>query len=106
MMTQSAQSPLDLSRSKYGGRILREVVVGVAASAIAVLARALLPLDPEILPTFTVVIAICFATVLAGFWAGATTMIVGGVLTWRFILPRSSWALNGRSALILLGYFT
>jgi two-component sensor histidine kinase len=65
----------------------------------------MLPLEPDVLPTFTVVIAICFATVLGGFWAGATTMVIGGALTWQFILPPDSWVLSGRNGLVLLGYF-
>lgn len=83
-----------------------EVLLGLGAAGIAVAARLLIGLPPQILPFFTVVIAVCLVTVATGLLGGLTTMIVGGLLNWYFFLssPRS-WALEGRDIFALLGYF-
>jgi two-component sensor histidine kinase len=87
-------------------RTLRNVALGFLAAEIAVLARFALHLPPDVLPFFLLVIAVCLVTVAAGFVGGFTTMIVGGALTWYYLLePGGSWATDGRAGYALLGYF-
>jgi len=88
-------------------RHLLDIGLGLLAAEIAVLARYSLGLPPNVLPFLTVVIAICLVTVFAGFLGGLTTMVVGGFLTWHYLLdPSGSWRVDGPSAYTLLGYFS
>ncbi|HLO21688.1 MAG TPA: HWE histidine kinase domain-containing protein [Sphingomicrobium sp.] len=86
---------------------LLNMLVGFAAAILAVWARLAVNLPPDVLPFFLVVIAVCVVTVVAGFVGGLTTMIVGGLATWYFLLdPKGSWDIRGASAYALLGYFS
>jgi len=88
-------------------RHLLDVGLGLLAAEIAVLARYALNLPPDVLPFLTVVIAICLVTVFAGFLGGLTTLVVGGVLTWYYLLdPTGTWHVDGQGFYALLGYFT
>jgi two-component sensor histidine kinase len=88
------------------GRHLRNIALGFLAAAIAVLFRYALPLPPDVLPFLPVVIAVCLITVGAGLLGGLTTMIVGGLLTWYYLMnPSGSWDVSGAGGFALLGYF-
>jgi two-component sensor histidine kinase len=88
-------------------RRLLNVALGILAAETAVLLRFLLPLPPDVLPFAFVIIAVCVITVAAGFVGGVTTMLVGGVLTWYYLLsPGHSWDLDGRGIYFLIGYFS
>ena len=92
-----------LGRTK---RALINMLVGAIAAAIAVEARLLIDLPPEILPFFLVVIAICLVTVTAGVVGGLTAMVVGSLLTWRYLLkPINSWTIEREDAYVLVGFF-
>ena len=81
-------------------------MVGALAGVIAALARWLIKLPPDVLPFFIAVIAVCLVTVAAGFVGGFATMVVGGLLTWYFVLnPSGSWQAAGHDAYVLVGYF-
>lgn len=83
-----------------------EIALGVFAGTASVAIRLILNLPSDVLPSFLVVIAVCLVTVAAGFLGGFVTMIVGGVLTWYYILnPGGSWALDDTDRYALLGYF-
>ena len=100
----SNQDRPDWARLK---RAVLSILIGAAAGIAAVLARLALDLPPDVLPFFLVVIAVCLVTVAAGFLGGLTTMIVGGMLTWYYLLnPDRSWAIEGDDRYTLLGYFS
>ncbi|QNP46321.1 sensor histidine kinase [Sphingomonas sediminicola] len=67
--------------------------------------RWLLPFEPDLLPTFSVVIGVCVVTMAAGLWAGFTTMVVGGALAWRFILWPETRTLAPDDIIAMTGYF-
>lgn len=83
------------------------VAIGAAAAGVAILLRLASGLPPDVLPFFLIIIAVCLVTVAAGFVGGLTTMVVGGLLSWYFVLtPGRSWAIQGNDGYILLGYFS
>ena len=83
-----------------------EIALGVFAGTASVAIRLILNLPSDVLPSFLVVIAVCLVTVAAGFLGGLVTMIVGGILTWYYILnPGGSWSLDETDRYALLGYF-
>lgn len=84
---------------------LRQLLAGSLAALVAVAIRYAAGWPSNLLPTFTLVIAVCLTTATIGLWAGATTMLVGGVLTWWFIFSPGSWKLNSNDAIGLIGYF-
>ena len=87
-------------------RTIFDMLVGAAAAAAAVAARLLIDLPSEILPFFLVVIAVCLVTVFAGLAGGITAMLVGGLLTWRFLLkPVDSFSIGTQDLYVLLGFF-
>ncbi|HKX91575.1 MAG TPA: HWE histidine kinase domain-containing protein [Sphingomicrobium sp.] len=86
-------------------RYARDVAIGAVFGALAVLLRWSVGLPPEILPFFTVVIAVCMVTVATGVAGGLTTMFLGGLLSWYFILGPHGWSLEGDQAYSLIGYF-
>ena len=89
------------------GRNLVNVGLGILAAEVAVVVRFATNWPADVLPFFLVVIAVCLVTVAAGFVGGLTTMIVGGMLTWYYLLsPGGSWAVDGQSLYTLLGYFS
>lgn len=103
-VTLSARRP-----SAWAGarRFILQVALGVLAAEFAVLVRFSLPLPPDVLPFTCVIIAVCVVTVAAGFIGGATTMIVGGILTSYYLLkPSGTWGVDGRGAYFLFSYFT
>jgi two-component sensor histidine kinase len=88
-------------------RHLLNIALGFLAAEIAVLARLVVGLPPDVLPFLLVVIAVCLVTVAAGLLGGFTTMIVGGLLTWYQLLdPSGSWNVEGAGGIALLGYFS
>lgn len=88
-------------------RSLLHIGLGLLAAEAAVLIRFSVHLPPDILPFLLVVIAVCLVTVAAGPLGGVTTMIVGGVLTWYYLLnPGGSWQLEDKDRYALLGYFS
>lgn len=83
-----------------------EIALGVFAGTASVALRLILNLPSDVLPSFLVVIAVCLVTVAAGFLGGFITMVVGGILTWYYILnPSGSWSLSEADRYSLLGYF-
>ena len=103
-VTLSARRP-----SAWAGarRFILQVALGVLAAEFAVLVRFSLPLPPDVLPFTCVIIAVCVVTVAAGFIGGATTMIVGGILTSYYLLkPSGTWGVDGRGVYFLFSYFT
>lgn len=88
-------------------RLVLNIALGVLAAEAAVLIRFALPLPPDVLPFALVIIAVCLVTVAAGFVGGFTTMIVGGFVTWRYLLhPVGLWDVDGRTGYFLIGYFS
>ena len=82
------------------------MLAGAAAAAAAVATRLLIGLPPEILPFFLVIIAICLVTVTAGVVGGVTAMVVGALLTWRYLLkPVDSWTMESQDLYVLIGFF-
>ena len=97
------------SPSRWPGikRGLTNIAFGAAVAGLAVLLRKLIDWPPEVLPFFLVVIAVCLVTVAAGFLGGLTAMIVGGMLTWYYLLnPHGAWTIDGNDHFTLLGYFS
>lgn len=87
-------------------RALINMLVGAIAAAIAVESRLLIDLPSDILPFFLVIIAICLVTVTAGVVGGLTAMIVGALLTWRYLLkPVDSWSIERQDLYVLVGFF-
>jgi len=89
-----------------GVHIAGDFAIGCGTAAAAVAIRYLLPLPSSVLPSFTLVVAVCILTAIRGLWAGATAAVFGGLLTWRLIYTPGSWALSSQDQLGLLGYFT
>jgi len=86
--------------------IAKHIAIGTAAATAAVAIRYSLRLPSETLPSFTVVIAVCLVTLGAGVIGGVATTVVGGLLTWYFIMPPThSFRLDGPNAYSLVGYF-
>lgn len=83
-----------------------EIALGFFAGTASVAIRLALNLPSDVLPSFLVVIAVCLVTVAAGFLGGFITMVVGGFLTWYYILnPGGSWSIDETDRYALLGYF-
>jgi len=88
-------------------RFILQVAIGVFAAEAAVLLRFSLPLPPDVLPFTLVIIAVCLVTVAAGFVGGVTTMLIGGLLSWYYLLnPHGSFEVTARGGYFLFGYFT
>jgi two-component sensor histidine kinase len=81
-----------------------QLVVGVLASTTAVAIRHLLPLDPQQLPTITVVVAMAIVTTFVGAAAGITTAVVGGLASWYLIFNPGSFSLAHNAWVPLLGF--
>ena len=104
--TSPGQSQSGTGRAKIR-RSLLDIGVGLLAAEAAVLIRFSVHLPPDILPFLLVIIAVCLVTVAAGLLGGVTTMIVGGVLTWYYLLsPGGSWQVEDQDKYALLGYFS
>lgn len=78
--------------------------IGVLASITAVAIRHLLPLDPQQLPTITVVVAMAIVTTFVGTVAGVTTAVVGGLASWYLIFNPGSFSLAHNAWVPLLGF--
>lgn len=88
-------------------RTLFNIALGMVVGVVAVRARLALNLPPDVLPSFLVIIGVCLVTVASGFLGGLVTMVVGGILTWYYILnPGGSWEIEGRDRYSLLGFFS
>ena len=81
-----------------------QVLVGTGAASIAVAIRAALPLQPEQLPTLTVVVAIAVVTTFVGTAAGITTAVVGGLASLYLLFNFNSWSLVNNAWVPLLGF--
>jgi two-component sensor histidine kinase len=81
-----------------------QVLTGAVAAAMAVVIRLAMPLRPEQLPTVTVVVTLAVVTTFVGIWAGVTTAVVGGVLSWFFLFNPRSWELAGEAWIPLFGF--
>ena len=81
-----------------------QMLVGFAAAAVAVLVRYLIPLPIELLPTLTLVIAVCVSTVFIGAVAGVTTMLSGGLLAWYLFFEPRLEDLAGPTTISFVGY--
>jgi two-component sensor histidine kinase len=91
-------------RASHGRPVWLKVLVGIFAGAVAVLARWSLPLDPEQLPTLTVVIAIALVTTFMGVRAGIVTAVFGGLASWYLFFNEYSWSLADGAWIPLLGF--
>ena len=83
---------------------VKDIAIGAVSAGAAVLLRYLLGLPAEVMPFFTVVIAVCLVTVATGMIGGIAAMIVGGILAWFFILTPGQFAVDGSAAITLVGY--
>lgn len=74
--------------------IWAEAAVGLFAALAAVAFRYVLPLRPEQMPTLPLVVTLAIVTTFVGIWAGVTTVIVGGLLSWYFFFHPFTWSLD------------
>ena len=81
-----------------------QIVIGLLASVAAVAIRSLLPLNPQQLPTITVVIAMAVVTTFVGAAGGMTTATVGGLACWYLFFNVSSWSLANGAWVPLVGF--
>jgi two-component sensor histidine kinase len=63
-----------------------------------------LPLEPEQLPTLTVVVTLAIMTTFVGIWAGVSAALIGGLLSWHLFLNPLSWSLANGAWIPLLGF--
>lgn len=100
----AAEAPGRKRRSRVRRRLL-DIGLGLLAAELAVLARLTIGLPSDVLPFFLVIIAVCLVTVTAGLLGGIITMVVGGALSWYYLLdPGHSWTITRESRFWLLGY--
>jgi two-component sensor histidine kinase len=86
-------------------RTSSEIIIGVAAAAIAVGIRLVLPIKPQQLPTASVVIMLALVTTFVGLRAGIITALLGGLASWYlFFDPPLSWSLTNDALISQLGY--
>ena len=65
-----------------------QVIIGIAAAALAVGIRAALPLHPNQIPTLALVVSLAIVTSFVGIWCGVVTAVVGGIMSFPlFIRP-------------------
>ena len=83
---------------------LADVAIGVGAALGAVAIRYSLPLSPMQLPTVTVVVAVALVTTFVGIVAGATTAVVGGMLSWYVFFTPFSWDLSRAGVIPMIGF--
>lgn len=81
-----------------------KLLAGALAALLAVAIRWLLPLDPQQLPTITVVVAVAVVTTFIGVRAGVVTAVMGGLLSWYLFFNAYSWSLAGDAWIPLLGF--
>ena len=79
-------------------------LIGLGAALLAIGVRLAIPLPPDLLPTSTVVIALCIVTVFVGAVAGLATMVIGGLLAWYLFFTPESWAMTPRESVSMIGY--
>jgi two-component sensor histidine kinase len=84
--------------------LLREIVAGLFAAAIAVAVRWLLPLRPQELPTITIVVAVALVSAFVGIRAGVVTAAIGGLLCWHLFFNPYSFSVDNRAWVPLLGF--
>ena len=98
------------SRLKQAVRTERDVplalqlTIGVLSAMTAVAIRSLLPLNPQQLPTITVVIAMAIVTTFVGAAAGVVTAVVGGLASWYLFFNPGTWSLANDAWVPLLGF--
>jgi two-component sensor histidine kinase len=80
------------------------LLAGVLAALVAVAIRWSLPLEPQQLPTITVVVAVAIVTTFVGVRAGIVTAILGGLLSWYLFFNEYSWSLADDAWIPLLGF--
>lgn len=83
---------------------LAQIGLGIAFAAVAVFLRSLLPLNPQQMPTITVVISVALATTFFGVRTGATCAVAGGLACWYLFFNPRSWSLAGGAWIPLLGF--
>ncbi|HEY5722954.1 MAG TPA: sensor histidine kinase [Allosphingosinicella sp.] len=83
---------------------LQEVAIGLLAALVAVAIRYSLPISPMQLPMLTVVIALALVTTFVGVIAGATTAVVGGLLSWYIFFTPFAFDLTPEVAVPLFGF--
>jgi two-component sensor histidine kinase len=71
---------------------------------VAVLIRWTLPLNPDQLPTITIVIATAVVTTFIGVRAGIVTAALGGTASWYLFFNEYSWSLANGAWVPLLGF--
>ena len=112
MSDEAATGRVNVLRNRIGRElrarpqwsIVSQALIGAGAAAIAVAIRLALPLGPDQLPTITVVVTLAIVTTFVGIWAGVTTAVVGGLLSWFFLFNPWSWDLVGEAWIPLLGF--
>lgn len=91
-------------RNSQSRPLLIKLMLGTLAAAIAVLVRWALPLNPQQLPTITVVIATAVVTTFVGVRAGIVTAVLGGSACWYLFFNAYSWSLADGAGIPLLGF--
>jgi two-component sensor histidine kinase len=81
-----------------------KVSLGALAAVFAILVRWSLPLNPQQLPTLTVVIATALVTTFVGVRAGIVTAVLGGLASWYLFFNEYSWSLANAAWVPLLGF--
>lgn len=81
-----------------------QIGIGLVAALIAVVVRSALPLNPQQLPTITVVIAMSLVTPLFGIRAGITCAVSGGLASWYLFFNPRSWSLADGAWIPLIGF--
>lgn len=82
------------------------IVIGSIFAAVAVALRTLMPFPPIVLTTGFVFPAMMLAAVLAGTVGGITTFLLGGVMSWYYVIePTHTWQVSGDITYNLIGFF-
>ncbi len=81
-----------------------QLTIGVLSAMTAVAVRSLLPLNPQQLPTITVVIAMAIVTTFAGAAGGITTAVLGGLGCWYLFFNPHSFSLANDAWVPLIGF--
>jgi len=81
-----------------------QIAIGLAAATLAVGVRSALPLNPQQLPTLTVVVALAVVTTFVGIRAGTACAVAGGLASWYLFFSPHSWSLANGAWVPLLGF--
>ena len=91
-------------RSRNDIPVYTQILIGIVVAALAVAIRAALPLQPDQLPTLTIVVMLAVVTTFVGAAAGIATAVVGGMASWYLFFNPQSWSLANGAWVPLLGF--